>query len=163
MAPGHTTTRRKRYEGRVHRGHILISVHCDNAAWTISAREILKQTGAEDISSTSEASGDFDLSDRPRARREDATGYQAEFQKNFKAFYADSGLTYDEVAPDYEWGFNKAIDPRFRGKNFPDVEPDLKEAYLLSNPNADWEKRSATAVLYGWEKAGGIVSGFALI
>jgi hypothetical protein len=152
----------KRYEGRIHGGHVLLSVHCDNESWTTTAREILKQTGAEDISSTSEAYGDFDLSDRPRLRREDATGYQAEFQKNFAAFYAGSGLTYDELAPAYEWGFNKANDPRFRGKNFPDVEAELKAAYLLSNPNADWEKRS-TAVLYGWEKAGGIVSGFALI
>jgi hypothetical protein len=152
----------KRYEGRVHGGHVLVSVHCDNAAWTASAREILKQTGAEDISSTSEASGDFDTSDRPRLRREDASGYQAEFRKNFAAFYAGSGLTYEELAPSYEWGFKMANDPRYRGKNFPDVESDLKAAYLLLNPNADWEKRS-TAVLYGWEKAGGIVSGFALI
>ena len=65
-------------------------------------------------------------------------------------------------AIDVEWGFKMANDPRYRGKNFPDVESDLKAAYLLLNPNADWEKRS-TAVLYGWEKAGGIVSGFALI
>ncbi len=152
----------KRYEGRIHGGHVLLSVHCDNAAWTASAREILKHTGAEDISSTSEASGDFDSTDRPRLRREDASSYQTEFRKNFAGFYADSGLTFDELAPDYEWGFNMANDPRYRGKNFRDVEPELKAAYLSSNPKADWEKRS-TAVLYGWEKAGGIVSGFALI
>jgi hypothetical protein len=152
----------KRYEGRVHRGHVLLSVHCDNAAWTESACEILKHTGAEDISSTTEASGDFDSTDRPRLRREDASGYQAEFRRNFAEFYAGSGLTFEDLAPSYAWGFNMANDPRFRGKNFPDVEPELKAAYLLWNPNTDWEKRS-TAVLYGWEKAGGIVSGFALI
>jgi hypothetical protein len=152
----------KRYEGRVHGGHVLVSVHCDSASWVNSAREILKQTGAEDISSTSEASGEFDSSDRPRLRRENASGYQEEFRKNFETFYAGSGLTYEELAPSYEWGFDMANDPRFRGKNFPDVEPELKAAYLLLNPNIDWEKRS-TAVLYGWEKAGGIVSGFALI
>jgi hypothetical protein len=152
----------KRYEGRVHGGHVLLSVHCDNAAWTASALEILKQTGADDISSTSEASGDFDSSDRPRMRREEASGYQAEFRKNFAAFYAGSGLTYEELAPSYEWGFNMANDPRYRGKNFPDVESELKAAYLSWNPDTDWEKRS-TAVLYGWERAGGIVSGFVLI
>jgi hypothetical protein len=152
----------KRYEGRVHKGHVLLSVHCDNAAWSASAQEILKKSGAEDISETSESSGDFDTSDRPTLRREVASSYQDDFRKNFVSFYAGSGLAYEELAPAYEWGFNMANDPRYRGKNFPDVEPELKAAYLTENPNVDWEKRS-TAVLYGWEKAGGIVSGFALI
>jgi hypothetical protein len=55
-----------------------------------------------------------------------------------------------------------AKEPNYAGKNYADVEPDLKAAFLHSNPNADWEKMSTT-VLYGWEKAGGIVSGFVLI
>jgi hypothetical protein len=152
----------KRYEGRVHGGHILLSVHCDNATWRNTARDILQRTGAEDISSTSEASADFDSSDRPQARRDDASGYEAEFRKNFADFYPDSGLSYEELAPAYQWGFNKANDPAYSRKNFPDVEPDLKAAYLRVNPSADWEKMS-TAVLYGWEKAGGRVSGFVLL
>lgn len=49
----------KRYEGRVKDGGILLSVHSDNSEWTKRAKEILKRTGAQDISSTGEAgSGD---------------------------------------------------------------------------------------------------------
>lgn len=55
----------KRYEGRIKGGGILLSVHCDDSAWTKRAKEILERTGAEDISSTGEASADFDKSDRP--------------------------------------------------------------------------------------------------
>jgi hypothetical protein len=55
----------KRYEGRIKSGGILLSVHCDDSAWTKRAKEILERTGAEDISSTGEASADFDKSDRP--------------------------------------------------------------------------------------------------
>ena len=55
----------KRYEGRIKEGGILLSVHCDDSAWTKRAKEILERTGAEDISSTGEASADFDKSDRP--------------------------------------------------------------------------------------------------
>src|ERR1035441_7003190 len=46
----------KRYEGRVKSGGILLSVHSDNSDWTKRAKEILERTGAQDISSTGEAS-----------------------------------------------------------------------------------------------------------
>lgn len=58
----------KRYEGRIRKGGILLSVHCDDRVWVKSAREILVQTGAEDVSATSEAKADFAASDRPRSR-----------------------------------------------------------------------------------------------
>ena len=44
----------KRYEGRVKDGGILLSVHCDNSDWVGRAKDILKQSGAEDISSAGE-------------------------------------------------------------------------------------------------------------
>src|SRR5882757_9046973 len=44
----------KRYEGRVKDGGILVSVHCDDSAWVDRAKEILKRSGAEDISSAGE-------------------------------------------------------------------------------------------------------------
>jgi len=58
----------KRYEGRVKQGGILLSVHSDNSEWTSRAKTILKDTGAEDISSTGEASADFSKSDKPMPR-----------------------------------------------------------------------------------------------
>jgi len=58
----------KRYEGLVKNGGILISVHCDNSEWTSKAKDILERTGADDISSTGEASADFAESDKPRPR-----------------------------------------------------------------------------------------------
>ena len=48
----------KRYEGRVKDGGILLSVHSDDSAWTRKAKAILEGTGAQDISSTGEASAD---------------------------------------------------------------------------------------------------------
>jgi len=58
----------KRYEGRVKEGGILLSVHSDDSKWTKKAKEILERTGAQDISSTGEASADFQKSDRPMQR-----------------------------------------------------------------------------------------------
>ncbi len=56
----------KRYEGRVKDGGILLSVHSDTSEWTARAKEILHGTGAQDISSTGEASSD--QGKRPIAR-----------------------------------------------------------------------------------------------
>ncbi len=48
----------KRYEGRVKDGGVLLSVHCDTSDEIKRAKNFLKATGAEDISSSGEASGD---------------------------------------------------------------------------------------------------------
>jgi hypothetical protein len=58
----------KRYEGRVKRGGILLSVHSDDSNWTKRAKDILERTGAEDIASTGETKGDIQNSDRPMLR-----------------------------------------------------------------------------------------------
>ena len=62
----------KRYEGRLQRGGILLSVHSDNADWTKRAKEILERTGAQDISPTGEGGADYVRSERPVAHK--ATG-----------------------------------------------------------------------------------------
>ena len=46
----------KRYEGHLKKGGILLSVHCDTSNEIKRAKEILRRTGAEDISSTGESS-----------------------------------------------------------------------------------------------------------
>src|SRR6202040_3890673 len=44
----------KRYEGRVKDGGVLLSVHCDSSDEVSRAKDLLKETGAEDISSPGE-------------------------------------------------------------------------------------------------------------
>src|ERR1700732_5240998 len=50
----------KRYEGRLQKGGILLSVHCDTSEEVKRAKDVLKATGAEDVTSTGEASVDRD-------------------------------------------------------------------------------------------------------
>jgi len=47
----------KRYEGRVKNGGILVSVHCEDSDLVTQAKDILKRSGAEDISSAGEVTG----------------------------------------------------------------------------------------------------------
>lgn len=58
----------KRYEGRIKEGGILLSVHCDNSEWVGRAKDLLKASGAEDVSSTGEASADYAEADKPSRR-----------------------------------------------------------------------------------------------
>jgi Protein of unknown function (DUF3341) len=60
----------KRYEGRMRKGGILLSVHADDQEWASKGKQILEQTGAEDIASIGETKGDFANTDRPIARVE---------------------------------------------------------------------------------------------
>jgi hypothetical protein len=68
----------KRYEGRIRRGGILLSVHCDDPDWAKRASNILRQTGGEDVGSTGEARADFATSDTPMRRGGSLTGYDTD-------------------------------------------------------------------------------------
>ena len=57
----------KRYEGRIQKGGILLSVHCATSDDVKRAKEIIERTGGEDVSSTSEAS--VDTTERTMRRR----------------------------------------------------------------------------------------------
>lgn len=63
----------KRYEGRIKKGGILLSVHCDNDEWARRAKGILEHTGAEEISVAGEARADFGTTDRPLPRKAGGT------------------------------------------------------------------------------------------
>lgn len=54
-----------RYEGRIKKGGILLSVHADDSDWKNRGKDILEHTGAEDIGVKGESSADYDKGDRP--------------------------------------------------------------------------------------------------
>jgi hypothetical protein len=56
----------KRYEGRIKEGGVLLSVHCDTSEQVDRAKDILEHTGAQDVSSSSEASADRPAGTRTR-------------------------------------------------------------------------------------------------
>jgi len=58
----------RRYAGRNRLGGILLSVHCDSPEWCDRARKTLKDTGARNISSASEAAADYGTTDKPTER-----------------------------------------------------------------------------------------------
>jgi hypothetical protein len=74
----------KRYAGRIRRGGILLSVHCDTREWCNRAKKTLKDTGARNISSAPEAAADYGTTDQPteRAPIQETTEYVTHETKN---------------------------------------------------------------------------------
>jgi hypothetical protein len=58
----------KRYEGRIREGGVLVSVHCDSSDWVRKAKDLMAQTGAQDIAAAGEKAGDFANADKPMPR-----------------------------------------------------------------------------------------------
>lgn len=59
----------KRYEGHIKAGGVLLSVHCDTAGEISRAKELLKETGAQDISSSGESSADYPAAEAVAAHK----------------------------------------------------------------------------------------------
>ena len=59
----------KRYEGHIKAGGVLLSVHCDTSDEITRAKDLLKHTGAQDISSSSESAADHPVHSEVAARR----------------------------------------------------------------------------------------------
>jgi hypothetical protein len=56
----------KRYETQLREGRFLLSVHCDDDDWVTRAKNVLRDCGAIDISSTGESSVPGDKTDKLR-------------------------------------------------------------------------------------------------
>jgi len=59
----------KRYEGRLQKGGILLSVHCDTSEEIKRAKQVTERTGGEDVSSTGESSVDTKKTENDAARK----------------------------------------------------------------------------------------------
>ncbi|MEW6117133.1 MAG: DUF3341 domain-containing protein [Nitrospirota bacterium] len=65
----------KRYAGRIRKGGILLSVHCDNADWSKRAENVLERTGAEDVAAHHEEKPDFAESIKPVSRGKEGSEF----------------------------------------------------------------------------------------
>ncbi len=77
-----------------------------------------------------------------------------DFRRDFQTRYGSTGVKYDTYAPAYEYGYQMASDPRYKGKSFREVESNLRSDYGTRYPNSTWEKIK-DAVRYGWDKVTG--------
>jgi uncharacterized protein (TIGR02271 family) len=81
-------------------------------------------------------------------------GDSSDFRRDWQQNYANSGEPYETYQPAYDYGYRSASDPRYQGRQWSDVEEDLRTDYMRSKPNSSWDSIKG-AVRYGWEKVTG--------
>jgi uncharacterized protein (TIGR02271 family) len=83
-----------------------------------------------------------------------ASDINEDFRSDFTSRYGSGGATYETYEPAYRYGYDMASDPRYQGRNFNEVESDLRSDYARRYPNSTWEKIKES-VRYGWDKVTG--------
>jgi uncharacterized protein (TIGR02271 family) len=81
-----------------------------------------------------------------------------DFRNDFQTRYGSTpGASYDTYSPAYRYGYEAASDPRYKGKDFSEIESDLRSDYGRRYPNSTWEKMK-DSIRYGWDKVTGKAS-----
>jgi hypothetical protein len=108
----------KRYEGMVKNGGNLLSVHCDTSEQIKRAKDLLKSSGAHDVASTSEASGDRGTRSEAEMRTtgtnlsDDATTIATRREAGIDpAFSTGVGTNSSRVDPNYSASQSYGTDP----------------------------------------------------
>ena len=78
---------------------------------------------------------------------EDDTYYRSHWNSN----YASTGGTYDDYAPAYSYGSTMARSDSYRGRQWDDVETNLRTDWETRNPGSTWDKFKS-AVRHGWDR-----------
>ncbi len=80
---------------------------------------------------------------------------EEDFRKDYQNRYSSmSDADYTAYGPAYEYGYRMANDPRYKGRNWSDVENSIEKDYSTSNSGGTWSKVSG-AVRHGWDKVTG--------
>jgi len=90
------------------------------------------------------------------AARSDMRDDDSYFRNHFTSTYGASGDSYDDYAPAYSYGSQMASSGRYTGRQWDEVESDLRtdwESRSSGGPST-WEKMKA-AVRHGWDRMTG--------
>lgn len=77
----------------------------------------------------------------------------SDFRSHFNSNYSGSGASFDDYAPAYSYGSQMRGDSRYSGRQWDDVESDLRTDWESRNAGgaSTWEKTKA-AVRRGWDR-----------
>jgi len=152
----------KQYEAKIKEGNILISAHARDGDVVDRVKHIMKEAGADDISTTSEVSLSDDermpnvtaLSGKDAADSIDAKREAAYWRDNFKGRpYVKDATGFDDYGPAYNYGVSAHA--RYPGRSFDDVEADLSRDWDVSRgaSNLQWDQ-ARNATRDAWERIG---------
>ena len=74
------------------------------------------------------------------------------FRSDHSTRHAADGGSYDEYDPAYRYGHGLASDARYGGREWSDIEADVRGDWERRHPGSAWE-RFKGAVRHAWERA----------
>lgn len=74
-----------------------------------------------------------------------------DYRTHWNTAYAQSGDTFEDYAPAYQYGSTLGADERYRGKTWADIEPDVRADWESRYPKSAWQKFK-DAIRHGWER-----------
>ncbi len=79
--------------------------------------------------------------------------YDNDYQRHFQSKNANSGYTYEQYAPIYEYGYSLGTDKHYGQSDWKSVEKDARQGWEETNPGT-WDEFK-DSVHYAWDKARG--------
>ena len=74
------------------------------------------------------------------------------YKSHFENEYGATGAPYDDYAPAYQYGNRLFSDERFRGRDWSDIESDVRQDWERTHAGGAWERFKA-AIRHGWDVA----------
>ncbi len=125
-----------------------VRVGKESAERTETVRDTLRHTEVQTEPITAK------VAERGTSEYEGKPDYRADFERDFEGRYGSSGEDYGTYAPAHEFGSEMAVDARYKGKNWSDVEPTMRADFGRRYPRGSWD-RMKDAVKYGWDRLTG--------
>jgi len=79
--------------------------------------------------------------------------YDPDFRTHYKTTYSSLGSNFERYQPAYRYGYTLATDDRYKGRNWSDIEPEVRRSWDTQNQGT-WEDFK-DAVRYSWDKVRG--------
>lgn len=83
--------------------------------------------------------------------RRDFTDYASDFRNDYNSYYANRGRDYSYYEPGYRYGYDLANNPDYRGRNWSEIEPEVRRDWQRAHPNDAWDDFK-DSVRRAWER-----------
>jgi hypothetical protein len=81
----------------------------------------------------------------------DFTSYDRDFRSDWEREYRSTGFGYERYQPAYQYGYAARTEQRYRGRQWNDVEADVRRDWEQRHPNDKWDDFK-DAVRHAWER-----------
>lgn len=79
--------------------------------------------------------------------------YDTDFRQNYQTNYLQSGYTYDQYQPAYEFGTSLFSDTRYKGNDWNSIQTNVQQNWEQKNPGT-WDQFK-DSIQYAWGKVSG--------